>query len=167
MKFTKKTKLSSGTSEDIVEEENVAEDIENIQDNVNAEDYMENVYAAQDVVDYNQPYGPDCVQKRVLPPTCTDSLAVLNFIKELNGCYPNVWIAYRILLTVPVTVASAERSFSKLKLIKNYLRSTMSQSRLNGLAMLSIERDLIESLDYESLMDEFASRNACRSIFKK
>ena len=35
-------------------------------------------------------------------------------------------IAYRILLTIPVIVASAERSFSKLKLIKSYLRSTMS-----------------------------------------
>ena len=42
-------------------------------------------------------------------------------------CYPNVSVAYRILLTVPVTVALAKRSFSKLKLLKNYLRSTMSQ----------------------------------------
>ncbi|XP_012844359.1 PREDICTED: zinc finger MYM-type protein 1-like [Erythranthe guttata] len=40
-------------------------------------------------------------------------------------------------------VASAERTFSKLKLIKSYLRSTMSQERLNGLAMLSIEKDMV------------------------
>jgi hypothetical protein len=38
------------------------------------------------------------------------------------------------------TVASAERSFSKLKLLKNYLRS-MSQERLNNLAMCTIERE--------------------------
>ena len=40
--------------------------------------------------------------------------------------FPNVNVAMRILLTLPITVASAERSFSKLKLIKTYLRSTMS-----------------------------------------
>ena len=59
LKFTKKIKVSSGASEDIVEE-NVFQDTENIQDNVNAEDNMENVYTfvSEDVVDYNQPFGP-------------------------------------------------------------------------------------------------------------
>ena len=40
--------------------------------------------------------------------------------------FPNAYITYRILLTVHVTVASTKRSFSKLKLIKPYLRFTMS-----------------------------------------
>ena len=75
-------------------------------------------------------------------------------------------IAYRILLTIPVSVATAKRSFSKLKLIKNYLRSTMSQERLNELAMLPIETDMVEKLDYRSLMDDFAGKNARRSIFQ-
>uniref|UniRef100_A0A0D3EEH2 HAT C-terminal dimerisation domain-containing protein n=1 Tax=Brassica oleracea var. oleracea TaxID=109376 RepID=A0A0D3EEH2_BRAOL len=43
-------------------------------------------------------------------------IQVLELVKDM-GCYPNVDIAYRILLTTPVTVASAERSFSKLKLV--------------------------------------------------
>ena len=72
-----------------------------------------------------------------------------------------------MMLTIPVTVASAERSFSKLKLIKSYLRSTMLQERLSGLALLSIEHDLIEKIDYASLMNEFASRNVERAIFYK
>lgn len=56
----------------------------------------------------------------------------LNFVKKhnLQELYPNIWISLRILLTIPVTVASGERSFSKLKLIKTYLRSNMSQDRL-------------------------------------
>ena len=55
---------------------------------------------------------------------------ILNYIKRLDS-FPNTCIAYRILLTILVTVASAKRSFSKLKLIKSYLRSTMSQERLS------------------------------------
>jgi len=56
--------------------------------------------------------------------------------------YPNINVMLRIMLTTPVSVASAECSFSKLKLIKNYLRSSMSQERLEGLVMLSIEQEL-------------------------
>ena len=63
---------------------------------------------------------------------------VLNYIKRLEY-FPNAYIAFRISLTIPVTIASAEISFSKLKLIKSYLRLTMSQERLSGLAILSIK----------------------------
>ena len=88
-------------------------------------------------------------------------VGILESIKHLD-CFPNTTIAYRILLTIPVTVASAERSFSKLKLIKTYLRSTISQERLNGLAMISIEQDMLKTIDYKDLIEEFASKNARR-----
>jgi hypothetical protein len=84
---------------------------------------------------------------------------ILNYIKKLES-FPNACIAYRILLTIPVTVASAERTFSKLKLIKSYLRSTMSQERLSGLAILSIEKNMLEKIDYKSLINNFASKRA-------
>ena len=79
------------------------------------------------------------VLKEVLQIKINTSLDILNYIKKI-GSFPNAFVAYRILLTIPVTVASAERSFSKLKLIKSFLRLTMSQERLNGLAMLSIDK---------------------------
>ncbi|XP_076881615.1 uncharacterized protein LOC143529786 [Bidens hawaiensis] len=71
-------------------------------------------------------------------------LDALNNVVQ-HGFFPNAVNAYRVLLTIPVTVASAERSFSKLKLLKTYMRSKMSQKRLNGLAMISIESDVLEA----------------------
>ena len=70
---------------------------------------------------------------------------IVNYIIRLDS-FPNAFIVYRIMLTIPITVASAERSFSKLKLIKSYLRSTMSQQRLNRLALLSIEKRYVKSI---------------------
>jgi hypothetical protein len=94
-------------------------------------------------------------------------LVVLNFIKQhtIQDLYPNVWIAMRILLTVPVTVASGERSFSKLKLIKTYLRSTMLQSRLSSLGTLSIENEIAENLDFSVLIKDFADKKARKANF--
>ena len=60
-------------------------------------------------------------------------LEILEFVKVVDY-YPNVLIPYQILLTMSMTVASAEISFSKLKLLKFYLRSSMSQEILNGLS---------------------------------
>jgi hypothetical protein len=65
---------------------------------------------------------------------------------------------------MPMAVASAERSFPKLKLSKNYLRSTMSQERLNVLATLCIEKQLLDEIDIETIVDDFASRNVRRKF---
>ena len=58
---------------------------------------------------------------------------------RLDEVDPNVFIPLRIMLNNPNTVASAERSFSKLKMIKTFNRSHMINSRLSSLAMSSIE----------------------------
>jgi hypothetical protein len=91
-------------------------------------------------------------------------VGILNYIKKLES-FSNACIAYRILLTIPVTVTSAERIFSKLKLIKSYLRSTISQERLSELAILSIERNMLEKIDYKSLINNFASKRARKMKF--
>ncbi|CAA0831518.1 hAT family dimerisation domain [Striga hermonthica] len=101
------------------------------------------------------------VLRSSLPEELMSAVEILQFVKAAE-CYPNVSIAYRILLTIPVTVASAERSFSKLKLLKNYLRSTMSQERLNGLAMCAIEKDILDDINLDAVIEDFASRNAHR-----
>ena len=71
------------------------------------------------------------------------------------------------MLTIPVSVASVERSFIKLKLLKSYLRSTMTQERLNDLAMIALESDMLEKIDYERIIEDFISKNAQRIKFFK
>ena len=73
------------------------------------------------------------------------AMEIFELVNEAD-CYPSIYIAHQILFTMPVTVASAEKSFSKLKLLNNYLRSTISQERLNGLATLCIEKELLDKL---------------------
>jgi len=83
----------------------------------------------------------------------------LSYIKTLDS-FLNVYIAYKILLTIPITVATAEKSFLKLKLLKSYIKSTMLQDRLNELAILSIESEVLELLDYKTLINDFAAKKA-------
>ena len=90
-------------------------------------------------------------------------IEVLSYIKTLDS-FPNVYIAYRILLTIPSEFYIAYRSFSKLKLLKSYLKSTMLQDRLNGLAILSIESEVLELFDYKTLINDFAAKKARRLI---
>lgn len=92
---------------------------------------------------------------------------ILNGIKSsgMQNLLPNAVIAYRIFLTTPVSVASGERSFSKLKIIKNYLRNSMSQERLNGLAIISIEHEVASSIQYDEVIDEFAAAKARKGSF--
>ena len=99
------------------------------------------------------------VLKEILQINENSSINVLNYIKRLES-FPNACIAFKILLTIPIVVASTERSFSKLKLIKSYLRSTMSQERLSGLAILSIENDMLVELECKNLISNFASQKA-------
>jgi hypothetical protein len=56
-------------------------------------------------------------------------------------------------------------SFSKLKRIKNHLRSTMSNERFTGLALLSIESNLAQELDLEDIVQNFSSIKARKVNF--
>lgn len=87
------------------------------------------------------------------------------FTNDLISTFPNTAIALRILLTLPVSVAIGERTFSKLKIIKNYLRSTMLQQRLSFLAIVSIEHEILDSLDTRKLIKDFANFKARRVNF--
>ncbi|XP_065675612.1 uncharacterized protein LOC136091827 [Hydra vulgaris] len=89
-------------------------------------------------------------------------LHVLNWIVETDivDVFPNVYIAYRLLLTIPITNCEAERSFSTHKRVKNMHRSTMDHSRLSNIARLTIESKLLETLDFSDAIAEFAGKKS-------
>lgn len=84
----------------------------------------------------------------------------------VTSTFSEVCTALLLFLTLPVTVATSECSFSKLKLIKNHLRSTVGQERLSGFALLSRENERAKKMDIQSIVDEFAECKAHRMPFK-
>ena len=90
----------------------------------------------------------------------------MHYLPQLIVCTAYVCTAYMMYMTISVAVATAERSFFKLKLIKNFLRSSMSQERLSGLALLSIEKEQTKNLDFRKVLQQSASPKARRKNFK-
>lgn len=55
------------------------------------------------------------------------------------------------MLTLPVTTATAKRSFTKLKLIKNYFRTTLDQEKTTNLVIISIEHEIVDKMDFDNI----------------
>lgn len=91
------------------------------------------------------------------------------YIIKNNLCttFFDVLCACIIYLTLPVTVVSAERFFSKLKLIKNYLRNNMGQDRLSNIAILNIEKEVAAKIKLDDVINTFANSKARKVNFLK
>jgi hypothetical protein len=83
----------------------------------------------------------------------------------LKATFPNVLIILRIFACMPCTNASGERSFSVLRRVKNYLRSTLSQDKTSSLSLLSIENEMLRSIDWSSIIKEFVNKKIRKKIF--
>lgn len=81
-------------------------------------------------------------------------------LTHLSSMYPNLSALVKILCTLPVTSCSAERSFSGLKRVKTSFRTTMTNTRLTGLTLLHVHRDI--EIDLDSAIDSFARKNPRR-----
>ena len=68
-----------------------------------------------------------------------------------------------IMLTMPVTSTTAERSFSVLRRLKTYVRTTMNNDRLSSLALMHIHRDF--SVDLVKVMEKFVPAKTRRTDF--
>lgn len=83
----------------------------------------------------------------------------------LEEAYPNITTALTIFLTLPVSVATNERSFSKLKIIKNYIRNLSGQQRLSNLGIISIEYKTASNLCLKDIVNIFAAKKARKVHF--
>jgi len=93
--------------------------------------------------------------------THLQKLSVHGLLDALDKCnkdlFPNVFKLLQIFATLPVTSCEPERSFSTLKRIKTYLRNSVGQLRLNGLAALNIHREV--DVEVEEVIKVLAKQN--------
>ena len=65
----------------------------------------------------------------------------------------------QLILVMPATNASSERSFSALRRVKTYLRTTMTQERLNYLMIIHVHKERTDALDMKTLLNEFVDKS--------
>ena len=92
--------------------------------------------------------------RHILPNTPKTPVETLTYLSsnERYTAFPNYLVALRIFLTISITVASGKRSFSHLKLINNFLRSSIHEDRLYNLAILVIEHGLCRKQNYDDIV---------------
>ena len=84
----------------------------------------------------------------------------------LKWMIPNMHSLCVIYLCLPVSTCEAEQSFIMLSRIHTYLRSNQTQQRLNDCAILSAHRDIVRTMELDSLTDEFVDRTVqIKNIF--
>ena len=81
------------------------------------------------------------------------------YLSPLHIAFDELLKALAIAMALPVSTAGCERRFSKLKIIKNHLRSTMADKRLNSLTVISMHRERRAlNIDLDDVVDRFARR---------
>lgn len=71
--------------------------------------------------------------------------------------FPSLFKLFQVALSLPISSATCERSFSAMRKIKTWLRTSMLQDRFNNSSILYIENDL--NIDVEKIIDIFGSKN--------
>ena len=88
-----------------------------------------------------------------------EKLTALDVIEQ-TACYPAVKEALMTYATLPATTCTVERSFSTLRRVKTWLRSTMTDDRLSALCLMSVHRDKItknKNMFIDSIIDQFGN----------
>ena len=124
---------------------------------------FQNIYS-EDIDDH---FPDELVHFRAFVTTLSSPDEALKKIRSLNigDTFPNVDSALHILLTLPISNCCSERSFSALKRIKNHLRNSISQDSLQAFSLLTIENDVTSKINFDDIIDEFASKKARKKNF--
>lgn len=90
---------------------------------------------------------------------------MLNSVPMAKTMFSEINVLLRLYMTIPITTATAERSFSTLRRLKSYLRSTMTEKRLNNLLLVHTHKDLSTTLDLIKIAQLFVSANDRRKNY--
>ena len=84
---------------------------------------------------------------------------IMKYLRNISSAQrallSEICIIAKLILVMPATNAVSERSFSALRRVKTYLRSTMKQTRLNHLMILHVHKDITDSLNLNDIGNEF------------
>ncbi|XP_035986697.1 zinc finger MYM-type protein 1-like isoform X1 [Fundulus heteroclitus] len=97
-------------------------------------------------------------------PRPSSTVELIQFIEPYKEVFFELYRLCKIAVAIPVSTASCERSFSTLRRVKTYLRSTMNDDRLSNLGVLSIEWRRAKALNLDSFVDRFARNHQNRRI---
>lgn len=97
-------------------------------------------------------------------------VGITDYLKSLSitarSLYLEIVTLVELILVMPATNATSERSFSTLRRVKSYLRTTMTQLRLNNLMILNVHREALDAMDLEKIGNEFISiKDSRKQIF--
>ena len=95
---------------------------------------------------------------------CNSIIDASIFVHNRKTYLPLLARAFDYLLTMPVTVASVERSFSKMKIVKNRLRTTMNDDRLYSLLSCTLETLILDELQNTEILEKWLNNKTCRRI---
>ena len=98
------------------------------------------------------------------PGRSTGSVAVTDIIdhfrrKAHRELMSQAGLLLQLLLVMPATNACSERAFSAVRRVKTYLRSTMTQLRLNSLMLLHVHKELTDSVSLIDVANDFVAGN--------
>ena len=97
---------------------------------------------------------------------CSSSVEAAEVLRglpvEVQGLFDQVEVLIRILLVVPVSSCEAERSFSALRRLKTWLRSTMAQERLNNIVVCNVHQERLDKLNIKIICQEFVGSSDTR-----
>ena len=97
--------------------------------------------------------------------TITDAITSVSTNEIAKSMLSEVEKLLRIYLTIPITTSTSERSFSGLRRLKTHLRSSMSQQRLNNIALPHVHKLRTDEIDLETIFSKFVNCNERRRKF--
>lgn len=108
------------------------------------------------------------VQVLPTPQHCNCIECVLNYINkspESASKFSNMNVIYRYISCLPSTEVKCERDFSKMKIIKNRLRSSLGNNNMESLLILSAEAQLLENINIEDIIDKIIGTSKFRAKY--